>query len=591
MNSRRWLSLVAAAAITLVAQMWLVVDGADARFVLVDGGVAIAFVAAGLGAWRCAGEHPIGTISMVGAITWQVGSFAMLTSDLPVTFVLDAGSRYHEAALAALALSYPTGYRRGRLHGVLLGTMLALLVAGSVVKLVAQQPAEWGCGDCPRNPLAMISSESFFVSAIDWIGRGLGVCVAGVSMIVIWRWLRCSVPARRAAGLLPLAVTVWAFFYVQDTWLRPAAKLLIEGENAFYVLGVARGLIPLSVLAGLLAIRMRQGRLLNVLTGIGDAPRRDELEPTLRGALGDPRLELWWWRAEVNGYSRASDPAVSVEAPCTDPGTTLVELRAGNQPMAVLRLDPVVLDDPRFAQAVANAIRLVGDHERLTEQVRAQLDEVRGSRRRLLDAAATERARLERDLHDGSQQRLVGLALQLQLMRRTVDAESAPELAESLDLASKNLGEALAELRELARGIHPAALTDGGLGAALPLIADRLPIPIDLSIDIDGRLDSTLESTLYFVAAEALTNVAKHSGATRVRIELRTKPSVVVLAVIDDGRGGASLDAGTGIAGLRDRVEAVGGVLSLESPIEGGTRLVAEIPLDASIDVARVRRG
>jgi signal transduction histidine kinase len=382
---------------------------------------------------------------------------------------------------------------------------------------------------------------------------------------------------------------VRAFFYVQDTWLRPIDALLVEGDSAFYVLGVARGLIPLSVLAGLVAIGVRQARLTHLFAGLGDNPRRAELEPALRAALGDSRLEVWWWSNDPPGYVGRSGEQRTTVQPGT--GGATIELTASGGPMAVVRLDRVFLDDPRFAKAVSNAVRLVGDHERLSEQVRAQLDEVRASRRRILTAAAIERARLERDLHDGSQQRLVGLALQLRLMRRSVDPHSSPELAESIDLASKNLAEALAELRELARGIHPAALTDGGLTAALPLIADRVPVPIELGIEVEGRLDPTIESTLYFVASEALTNVAKHSAAERVTVELRADRDAVVLAVTDDGCGGASIDAGTGIAGLRDRVEAVGGALWLESPADGGTRVVARIPLGAEIDEDGSRHG
>ncbi len=579
-SRRRWFALAVAVAVTLLAQLWLLADGAEAKFVIVDGGVALAFILAGLVAWWCASANPIGTISIIGATTWQIGTLAMLTWDRPVTFVLDAGSRYHEVVLAALALFYPTGRRRNGLPTTLVVAMLALLAAGSVLKLLAQQPSAWGCDDCATNPLALSESEAFFGDAIEMIGRALGVCVAAVAMLVLIRWVRGSVPARRAAGLLPLAVVVWALFYVQDTWLRPIDALFVEGDNAFYVLGVARGLIPLSVVSGLLAIGVRQARLTHLLAGLGDNPRRSELEPALRAALGDSRLEVWWWSKDPPGYVGTSGERLTSLPPGIREAT--IELTADGQPMAVVRLDQVVLDDPRFAQAVSNSVRLVGDHERLSEQVRAQLNEVRASRRRILEAAANERARLERDLHDGSQQRLVGLALQLRLMRRSVDPSTSPELAESMDLASKNLGEALAELRELARGIHPAALTDGGLSAAMPLIADRVPVPIELRIELEGRLDPTIESTVYFVASEALTNAVKHSAAERVKVELRTDRNSVVLAVTDDGCGGASIDAGTGIAGLRDRVEAVGGVLWLESPAKGGTRLVAEVPLRAA---------
>jgi PAS domain S-box-containing protein len=215
----------------------------------------------------------------------------------------------------------------------------------------------------------------------------------------------------------------------------------------------------------------------------------------------------------------------------------------------------------------------------ITERREAE-DEVRASRARLVEVADDARRRLERDLHDGAQQRLVGLALDLQLARETAvdDPDTAREM---LDEAISSLRGAIDELRELARGIHPAVLTTHGLAGALPDLARRCPIDVVLD-GADGmeRLPDAVEATVYFVVAEALTNTAKHSGAEAVLVALDRVDNGVVVEVCDDGRGGASLRAGSGLRGLSDRVSAIGGRLEVRSRSGEGTVVRVELPCE-----------
>ena len=213
----------------------------------------------------------------------------------------------------------------------------------------------------------------------------------------------------------------------------------------------------------------------------------------------------------------------------------------------------------------------------LDAELRERLEELRASRARIVEAGDAERRRLERDLHDGAQARLVALALLL----RSARTRAAPdtELAALLDRAQEELQTSLTELRELARGIHPAVLTDRGLEPALEALVDRAPVPVDVEADVDGRLPGPVESAAYFVVSEALTNVAKYAGATQATVSVRRQTGRVTVEVADDGVGGADAARGSGLRGLADRVAALDGTLSLDSPAGRGTRLRAEIPV------------
>jgi signal transduction histidine kinase len=227
----------------------------------------------------------------------------------------------------------------------------------------------------------------------------------------------------------------------------------------------------------------------------------------------------------------------------------------------------------------AAAVSLALENARLQVELRAQLEEVRQSRARLVDAADNERRRVERDLHDGAQQELVTLLLSLQVTKTEALKHGAPATAAMVDENIAALMRALEELRELARGIHPTILTEAGLVPAILSLAERCPLPVKVTGDLgDGRLAPQLEAALYFVVAEAITNAVKHSKGRRICVAIGSGSGLATIEVSDDGAGGADLSLGSGLRGLSDRVAAVGGRLVVTSHPGTGTTVHSEVP-------------
>jgi len=241
-----------------------------------------------------------------------------------------------------------------------------------------------------------------------------------------------------------------------------------------------------------------------------------------------------------------------------------------------------------LVNAAAAAAALALDNERLKADLRARVEDLRISRARIVEAADTARRRLERDLHDGAQQQLVSLALDLRLLRARLKGSDTVSM---IDEISDKLNVALAELRELARGIHPAILTDRGLGPAVQGLADRVPLPVEVDVELPVRPSPPIEAAAYFVTAEALTNVARYARAREARVEIRREGDDVVVAVTDDGVGGADVEAGTGLRGLQDRLAALDGRLTIISPPSRGTRLRAVIPSAATALVVEAKEA
>lgn len=213
------------------------------------------------------------------------------------------------------------------------------------------------------------------------------------------------------------------------------------------------------------------------------------------------------------------------------------------------------------------------------EALRERVSELTQSRDASVTSATTELKRIERDLHDGAQQRLVSLAMDLGLAREQLAAGSDPaEAAPLVARAHDEAKAAIAELRDLVRGIHPSVLTDRGLDAAISGLVSRCPVPVEVVVDLPSRPPSAVEATAYFVVAEALTNIAKHSRATKGRVEVRRDGDHLVVQISDNGSGGADIRPGGGLAGLRDRVAAVEGRLALASPVGGPTMLMVDLP-------------
>jgi len=258
-----------------------------------------------------------------------------------------------------------------------------------------------------------------------------------------------------------------------------------------------------------------------------------------------------------------------------------VRLEYDGEPLAAIVHDASLLDEPELLRAAGAAARLALENARLQAETRAQLVQVKESRARIVAAADEERQRIERDLHDGAQQRLSALAVQLRTAQRRLASQNGdPALEALLESAVAELQAANEELRELVRGVYPPALTQDGLAGALESLALRTPFPVELDV-VEGRFAPQVEATAYFVACEALTNVVKHAQASKAAVCVARQDGLLSVQVADDGVGGARSVAGSGLSGLGDRVEALGGRLRIESPPNGGTRILGEIPCES----------
>jgi signal transduction histidine kinase len=298
----------------------------------------------------------------------------------------------------------------------------------------------------------------------------------------------------------------------------------------------------------------------------------EEVGAVLAAALRDPSAELLFRLPASEAYASGAAGIVA-EPPDDARATTRVEHRG--QEIALLLHAPALLDRPDLLRSVLAAASLAIEIARLRVEVRLQLAEVEDSRARVVRAGYEERRRLERDLHDGAQQRLVTLGIVLRRLQRSLPRE-AQILGPALDSAVDEVGRAIEDLRTIAAGVRPPRL-DEGLAAALADLARAAPVAVELETTHE-RLPPQVEAAAYFVACEAVTNAVKHASSSRVRVEATVVGGTLRLVVVDDGVGGATLAGGTGLTGLTDRVEAQGGTLLIHSPAGAGTRLEVEIP-------------
>jgi signal transduction histidine kinase len=298
----------------------------------------------------------------------------------------------------------------------------------------------------------------------------------------------------------------------------------------------------------------------------------EEVGQVLAEALRDPLAELLFWLPASESFATSSGDLVGA---LPDDGRHASEIERDGTRTAVLLHDPSLLQQPELLNGVLAATALSIEIARLRVEVRLQLAEVNASRARIVEAGYEERRRLERDLHDGAQQRLVSLGMQIRRMQRSLPRE-AGILAPALDRIVGEIGSAIADLRQIAAGVRPARLDDG-LGAALRDLARTAPVPVEVEAPIE-RVAASVEAAAYFVACEALTNAVKHAGASKVELRALRENGSMLVSIADDGVGGAVARRGSGLAGLQDRVAAHGGRLDIVSPRGGGTRIEMSIP-------------
>lgn len=303
-------------------------------------------------------------------------------------------------------------------------------------------------------------------------------------------------------------------------------------------------------------------------------PAGAPVRETLAQSLGDSTLAIAYWVPDREAFVDERGHPVPLPTPGSKRAWTAVDYE-GRRVAAIIH-DASLEASPELIQAAAAAASLALDNERLKADLRSRVEELRASRVRIVEASSAARRKVERDLHDGAQQQLVAMAVELRLLRTRIDTN--PDATELVDRIDAKLTAALDELRELARGLHPGVLTDRGLPPALESLAASAPLDVRCEIDLPTRPPASVEAVAYFVATEALTNVLKYARATQATIRARFEERNVIVEMQDDGVGGADESKGTGLVGLGDRVGALDGTLTVVSPEGGGTLIRACIP-------------
>jgi signal transduction histidine kinase len=536
--------------------------------------VGWSFIGVGLYAWGRRPDNRVGMLMAATGFAWLVVGAGL--SDLPLVFTIGRvfGSLYL-AVFLHLLLAFPSGRLQGRFEKRIVASAYVLTTVGLFPIWLFADPPALDCDSCPENLLLVDANESL-VNTLTAVVNLIGVTlVAAVLLILVRRWRRASRGQRRLLVPVYSAGVAVTILMIGVTLIQTSGGVNTETIDAIVLVTlIPFGLVPYMFLATLFRSRMIQtGAVGELVARIGAEPRRGRLRDELARALGDPTIELVYWLPDGERFVDARGRTMELPAAGSGRGVTRIE-RDGELVAAIVH---DALSFERELDAIGAAAAIALENERLDAELRAKVAELRDSRARMLRIGLEERRRLERDLHDGAQQRLVSTALNMRLARDRM-RDDPDDAARMLDGAGVELDAALEELRELARGIHPAVLSDRGLHAALETLARRAPLPVELKQHAHERLPEAIELAAYFVVSEALTNVAKYAEASHAKVNLQRANGRLVVEVADDGVGGADPDNGTGLRGLADRLAVIEGRLEVESPPGGGTTIRARIP-------------
>jgi signal transduction histidine kinase len=541
--------------------------------------LAFLLITLGVVVWQLRGDSRTGLLLTAFGFS---GVLADLNNVFPASaLAVTIGYATSYAALpifAHLVFSYPTGRLTDRIERVF---VLGFYVVAALYALPLL------LFDDPSRPLDPIVEEcpncAVPLTHVEWhnvIGtwHALNTSLVGFAVValalLVRKLVRANPGARRVFLPFALAATFVAIqFIVQITVFGDSVNDWID-STWFWLATGAKFAVPLALAVGLLWGRTARSAVADLVVELERTPP-GSVRDALARTLGDPSLELALWLPARDTYVDANGQPLELANADSERAMTI--LGPPEAPVAALLHDPVLLERRALLEAAGAAARLALENERLHAELRAQLAELRASRARIVSAGDEERRRLERDLHDGAQQRLLSLGLALQLARAHLGA-NANGAGDLLAEADKQLRAAIDELRELANGIHPAVLTEQGLAPALQTLAERSPVPVKVLGLPDERLPAPTEAAAYFLVSEALANVAKYAHASRVRIDVARVDGRVLVEVDDDGVGGADPTHGSGLRGLCDRVQALDGTLEVSSPPGSGTHLHAEIP-------------
>jgi signal transduction histidine kinase len=526
--------------------------------------ITIPYIAAGLIAWRRRPDSRLGVLMIIAGFASFLSFLTWSNND--ALYTLGLATQFLPPVLFLhVFLAFPSGRLDSRLDRAVV--MAAYGAAALTIPVLALAQ------ESPRNVVALVVApqvadvvqrlQLLVVSALS---------LAGIAVLAHRRRLNGR-PLRTALGVLVDAFSLGLLMIallllaglLEWTSIQETVRLM-----TFAVIGVA----PIVFLIGLLAAQLGRASVADLLVDLGVNPGPGELQHSVARALRDPSARVAYWVEEFDAYADIDGRQTDVSP---RPGRSATPIVREGAPVAMLLHDEALDDEPELLSSVAAATGMTIHNAQLQVELRARLEELRGSRMRILQAERRERRRLERDLHDGAQQRLVALSLELGEMAELVIDE---ELRKRVDAARTEVSASLADLRDLAHGIHPATVSDHGLMVALESLATHATVPVRIEGVVVGRLPEAVELGAFFVVSEALANIAKHADASSAVVTLDRRAASLRVEVSDDGVGGATTEGGTGLRGLADRMEALGGRLRVWSTRGHGTLLRAEIPCE-----------
>jgi signal transduction histidine kinase len=526
--------------------------------------ITLPYIFAGIVAWRRRPESFFGPLMILAGFVTQL-SILQWTSQPLLNTVGQLFDLLVAAVWLHLFLAYPSGRLAGRAERV-------VVIIGYVAAVGLQAVILMLGGFNDLHLLTVVKREAvaeaiqnvqlLTLSALAVIGVGL----------LWWRWQ--SLPRwqrRRPAQILincfSLSLVMLAALLIAGAFQLPGFEIIRLATFA------VAGLAPLAFLAGLLDARLAKAGVGELFVQLRTDPAPD-LRELLAQVLRDPTLSLIYWLPQYGSWADQDGNPSTLPEPNSSRRVTLV--KQNGEQIAALVYDATLVEEPELVEAVSAAAGIALENGRLEAELRARLQELHGSRGRVVEAQQNERRRLERNLHDGAQQRLVALALELGLLAEQADSDPATKTR--LKRARTEVAQSLDELRDIARGLHPAVVSGHGLAVALESLVATAPLDVQLETDGLPRLSEPLEVAAYYVVSESLTNAAKHAEATHVRVEVGVSEDALIVEIVDDGVGGADSERGTGLRGLADRVEALDGKLRIWSAVGKGTRVRAELP-------------
>src|SRR4051794_3472225 len=538
--------------------------------------IGLSFCGTGIFAWLRRPHNRFGVLMTAVGFAWFLSSLTESNDAWVYTLGVYIAPLYL-VLVGHMLLSFPSG----RLETTAQRTLITI---GYLTAFFVQLPVFLLGGDLdgpvnsPRNAWGLTDSPDsaqVFSALAQLIGA---VLIVWLAALLYLKRRGASIPQRRA-----MAPVLWTGVALMATLAVTVVENLLGGETTWVDLPglvslFAFAALPWAFVLGL--IRTRYSRA----GAVGDLVERlnaqgiegESLRDALADALGDRSLALAYWSRSSERYVDAHGQSVELPPP-TSRSRAVTEIERESLPVAAIVHDAALLDEPGLVRAAGAAAALALENERLEAELKARVAELQVSRAKVIEVGMAERRALERNLHDGAQQRLVALSLQLGLAKTKL--RSDPDVAERiLDGARVELASALEELRELARGIHPAILTDRGLNAALEALAGRAPVPVEIEELPEGRMPTPVEAVAYFVVAESLTNVAKYADAEHATVRVLRENGYAVVEIEDNGIGGADPSAGSGLRGLADRLAALDGRLEVDSPPGVGTTVRARIP-------------